>query len=140
MPRKNLNLVLCSALIAPLLASCAVSYGDIRAKAPFETRTFTAEATALSDCALNNFTQKYSRYSLTEDSYSFTRIKDGPTIHLAAQVTVISNQYMWDAAFVPLSDNQTRVELRPYGLSLWGTPSYPKNVWELLEACGSKSR
>jgi hypothetical protein len=126
-----------AALLIP--AACATSYSDIRAKAPYETRIYTSDTLALSDCALNSFAQNYSETSFTRDSLTFTRMKDGDTIHLGAAASFLSTQYVWDIAFVPLKGGQTRVEVRPLGTSIWGSPNYPSNLWQLVRGCASNS-
>ena len=122
--------------VTMLLGSCT-SYGDIRAKPPYETRVVMGDAQRLSDCTLNAFAMNYSKFSLTVDYLTFTKIMDGDTIHLAAHVS--GNVYFWDVAFVPLQKRQTRVEARPLGTSVWGNkPNYPSDIWQLIEGCADR--
>jgi hypothetical protein len=115
------------------LVSC-VSYQDIRAKPPYESKIVRGEAETLSECVLNAFALRYSRTTLTEDSLTFTKMSEGTTIHLAANVAQ-GNTYWWDAAFVPLANGTVRVELRPYGISIWGKPNYPSDIWQQILSC-----
>lgn len=123
----------CGLFLSNALSGC-VSYQDIRDKPPTETRTYGVASGPLGECVLNRFALRYSVTTLTQDLTVFTRINDGTTIHLAATVQGL---YWWDLALVPIASDETRVEARPYGKSLWGKPNYPADIWDEIGKCVS---
>src|SRR5689334_3308030 len=92
------------------LTGCAPSLAEMRAQPAHHQEDFPLPPSRLADCALNSLTLAYgSGRGLLDNTYSFSRMTDGETIHLVAQIDQLP---MWDLALVATDNGGTRVEAR----------------------------
>jgi hypothetical protein len=106
----------------------------MRAERPYRVEQFAVAASRLATCAENALALAYSGgRGLLSNTYSFSRLDDGETIHVVAKTGDIN---MWDLAFVSTGPFTTRVEVRP-SRNIVGDPNYPSDMWQTIEnACG----
>jgi hypothetical protein len=121
-------------LILSLVCAGCMSYTHIMDSAPIETRTVMMAASDLTDCVMDGFRRQGPPLGVERSRVAGVEHVSGYPTGLFYDVPEATRTYTVDLAFVALSPNETRLEVRSY-MSIWGTPSMPPYTWDIIARC-----